>query len=170
MRRIITVAAFLLVIVTTFAQKPYRGAEVYSNDEVLYGKFVMRMKMIKGSGMLSTFFTYKGDSWQTGVFWEEIDIEVLGKNNAQIMSTSILQAAANTFAAWQNEHSESIEIQFVNNGFKNIQLYSITGELIESKKINGTSAFISTNGVETGIYLLRVDGDHYTDTQQILLK
>lgn len=82
----------LLISLTTFsyAQKTYRGAEVYSNDAVTYGKFVMNMKMIKGSGMLSTFFTYKGDSYIDGVFWEEIDIEVLGKDNAEIMSTNII--------------------------------------------------------------------------------
>jgi hypothetical protein len=81
---------FVLLALQTVAQKPYHGAEVYSKDAVLYGKFVMRMKMAKGSGMLSTFFTFKGNSHETGVFWEELDIEVFGKENATILGTNII--------------------------------------------------------------------------------
>lgn len=90
MRRILFCLLFISTAFSVNAQKTYRGAEVYSNDNVTYGKFVMSMKMIKGSGMLSTFFTYKGDSYIDGTFWEEIDIEVLGKDNAEIMSTNII--------------------------------------------------------------------------------
>ncbi|GLR16812.1 family 16 glycosylhydrolase [Portibacter lacus] len=76
----------LLICTLTFAQKPYKGAEVFSKDKVLYGKFEMNMKMIKGSGMLSTFYTIEqGDN----DYWAELDIEVLGKDNAQVMSTNI---------------------------------------------------------------------------------
>jgi len=89
-KNIIAGVAFIVVFTSLSAQKPYRGAEVYSNNEVLYGKFEMSMKMIKGSGMLSTFFTYKGNSYLDGVFWEEIDIEILGKNNATVYSTNII--------------------------------------------------------------------------------
>ena len=78
----------LLLSASLFAQKPYRGGEVYSKGKVLYGKFEMRMKMIKGSGMLSTFYTIEHNS-RTSDYWGEIDIEVLGKSEAQIMSTNI---------------------------------------------------------------------------------
>ncbi|MDO6760006.1 family 16 glycosylhydrolase [Tamlana sp. 2_MG-2023] len=79
----------LLFCTSSFAQKPYNGAEVYSKESVLYGKFEMRMKMIKGSGMLSTFYTIKHYPGGNDPYWGELDIEVLGKNNAQIMSTNI---------------------------------------------------------------------------------
>jgi beta-glucanase (GH16 family) len=79
----------LLLFASLFAQKPYKGAEVYSNEKVLYGKFEMRMKMIKASGMLSTFYTIKQGSEQDDAYWAELDIEVLGKENAEIMSTNI---------------------------------------------------------------------------------
>lgn len=81
---------FIFISFASLAQKPYRGAEVFSHSEVLYGKFEMSMKMIKGSGMLSTFFTYKGDSWKEDVFWEEIDIEIMGREEAHILSTNII--------------------------------------------------------------------------------
>ena len=89
-RPTIVVIAMLMITASLAAQKNYRGAEVYSKEEVLYGKFKMSMKMIRGSGMLSTFFTYKGDSYYPGVFWEEIDIEILGKEDATVYSTNII--------------------------------------------------------------------------------
>jgi beta-glucanase (GH16 family) len=83
----ITISITMLLSLTPlFAQKTYRGAEVYSKNTVLYGKFEMSMKMVKGSGMLSTFFTYKNSEG----FWEEIDIEIMGKNNATELSSNII--------------------------------------------------------------------------------
>lgn len=70
--------------------KPYKGAEIYSADATQYGRYVMRMRMAKGSGLLSTFFTYKNGSEVSGAFWEEIDIEVLGKNEAYQVQSNII--------------------------------------------------------------------------------
>ncbi|MFA9388847.1 MAG: family 16 glycosylhydrolase [Prolixibacteraceae bacterium] len=89
MKKIGSIVILLLLFTALYAQKPYKGAEVYSRGKVLYGKFEMHMKMIKGSGMLSTFYTIEQSSDNEDYNWEELDIEVLGKNNAQIMSTNI---------------------------------------------------------------------------------
>jgi len=70
--------------------KPYKGAELYSAEPAKYGRYVMRMRMAKGSGLLSTFFTYKNGSEVSGALWEEIDIEVLGKNDAYQMQSNII--------------------------------------------------------------------------------
>lgn len=70
--------------------KPYKGAEIYSADSTKYGRYVMRMRMAEGSGLLSTFFTYKNGSEVSGAVWEEIDIEVLGKNDAYQMQSNII--------------------------------------------------------------------------------
>ncbi|RYY01547.1 MAG: glycosyl hydrolase family protein [Gammaproteobacteria bacterium] len=70
--------------------KPYKGAEIYSAEPAKYGRYVMRMRMAKGSGLLSTFFTYKNGSEVSGALWEEIDIEVLGKNDAYQMQSNII--------------------------------------------------------------------------------
>lgn len=55
------------------------GAELYSLDSVLYGKFVFRMKMQSEPGVVSSFFTYDNQSWQgKGIPWREIDFETIG--------------------------------------------------------------------------------------------
>lgn len=75
------------------AAKSYKGAEIYSSDSTKYGRYVMRMRMAEGSGVLSTFFTYKNGSEVAGAVWEEIDIEVLGKNDAYQMQSNIIVGA-----------------------------------------------------------------------------
>lgn len=70
--------------------KPYKGAEIYSAESTKYGRYVMRMRVAEGSGLLSTFFTYKNGSEVSGAVWEEIDIEVLGKNDAYQMQSNII--------------------------------------------------------------------------------
>ncbi|HEY8940320.1 MAG TPA: family 16 glycosylhydrolase, partial [Cellvibrio sp.] len=70
--------------------KPYKAAEIYSKQTYKYGRYEMRMQVAKGSGVLSTFFTYKNGSEQPGVFWEEIDIEIFGKNNATQWQSNVI--------------------------------------------------------------------------------
>ncbi len=86
----ILTASLLFMVLGARAQKNYKGAEVYSNQSYKYGKMEMRMRMAKGSGILSTFFTYKNGSEVSGTFWEEIDIEVFGKNNATTFQSNII--------------------------------------------------------------------------------
>ena len=50
-------AGLALVQTTTAEAKAYKGAEVYSLQTVMYGRMEMRMRMIRGSALLSTFFT-----------------------------------------------------------------------------------------------------------------
>ena len=83
--------AALLVARTRMAEaKAYKGAEVYSLQSALHGRMEMRMRMIRGSGLLSTFFTYKTGSELSGATWEELDIEVLGKNDAKTWQSNII--------------------------------------------------------------------------------
>lgn len=70
--------------------KAYKGAEIYSNSKYKYGRYEMRMMAAKGSGVLSTFFTYKPGSEVAGTFWEEIDIEIFGKNNATQWQSNVI--------------------------------------------------------------------------------
>jgi endo-1,3-1,4-beta-glycanase ExoK len=58
-------------------EQKYSGAEYRTKDSYLYGKFEVRMKFAAGSGVVSSFFTYK-DPMEPK--WNEIDIEVLGKD------------------------------------------------------------------------------------------
>lgn len=87
---LITTLCISIVSIGYAAAKPYKGAEIYSAESTKYGRYVMRMRMAEGSGLLSTFFTYKNGSEVSGAVWEEIDIEVLGKNDAYQMQSNII--------------------------------------------------------------------------------
>ena len=75
---------------TAAEAKAYKGAEVYTIQSVLYGRMEMRMRMIRGSALLSTFFTYKQGSEIAGTAWEETDIEILGKNDAKTWQSNLI--------------------------------------------------------------------------------
>lgn len=84
-------ATLIGVSITSAATaKPYKAAEIYSKQTYKYGRYEMRMRAAKGSGVLSTFFTYKNGSEQPGTFWEEIDIEIFGKNNATQWQSNVI--------------------------------------------------------------------------------
>jgi endo-1,3-1,4-beta-glycanase ExoK len=88
--RFALLAILLMARTGTAEAKVYKGAEVYSLESALHGRMEMRMRMIRGSGLLSTFFTYKNGSELTGATWEELDIEVLGKNDATTWQSNII--------------------------------------------------------------------------------
>jgi endo-1,3-1,4-beta-glycanase ExoK len=76
------------------AAKAYKGAEIYTQKSYQYGRVELRMRAAKGSGLLSTFFTYKNGSEVAGEIWEEIDIEVFGKDDAKSWQSNIISGAA----------------------------------------------------------------------------
>ncbi|KYF84637.1 benzene 1,2-dioxygenase, partial [Sorangium cellulosum] len=86
----LSAASVALAVSSTAVAKPYKGAEVYTPQGYLHGRVEVRMRMARGSGILSTFFTYKDGSEMSGAFWEEIDIEVFGKDNARSWQTNII--------------------------------------------------------------------------------
>lgn len=94
LKSFILLACFLGVAYSSFA-KPHKGAELYSKEAVLYGKFEFRMRAAKGSGILSTFFLYKNGSEVAGTYWEEIDIEVFGKDDAVTFQSNIITDGLN---------------------------------------------------------------------------
>ncbi|MFW5959791.1 MAG: family 16 glycosylhydrolase [Chitinivibrionales bacterium] len=78
--------------------KEYKGGELFSNEPVKYGAFEMRMAMGGLSGSVCSFFLYYDDSWlgeDEGEPWQEVDIEVLGKNNESVQSNLITGSAEN---------------------------------------------------------------------------
>ncbi|BCE03544.1 PKD domain-containing protein [Marinicellulosiphila megalodicopiae] len=74
--------------------KLYSSGEIYSEDLYLYGSIELRMKAAKGSGIVNGYFTYKNGSEVDPEPWEEIDMEVLGKNNAVDLQTNIITGKA----------------------------------------------------------------------------
>jgi len=73
--------------------KDYRGAELRTKQTFTYGRFVVRMKSVQLSGMLSSFFTYHEIS--TINDWNEIDIETLGRYSDRIQFNTITPGQQN---------------------------------------------------------------------------
>ncbi|WP_441285831.1 family 16 glycosylhydrolase [Sorangium sp. KYC3313] len=102
-------ASLALAVSSTVAAKPYKGAELYSAQSYLHGRMEMRMRMARGSGILSTFFTYKDGSEMSGAFWEEIDIEVFGKDNARIWQSNIITGTG-TRTTSEGKHDAGVSL------------------------------------------------------------
>lgn len=85
--------------------KSYKGAEIYSRESYLYGRYETRMRVAKASGVLSTFFTYKDGSEIGNTFWEEIDIEVFGKNNATEWQSNVILGSSRPTIHAEQVHS-----------------------------------------------------------------
>ncbi|MFC9690185.1 glycoside hydrolase family 16 protein [Kribbella sp. NPDC056951] len=64
--------------------KPYASGEYRTNDLFSYGRFETRLKAVKASGTVTSFFTYTGPSDNQP--WDEIDVEILGKNTTQLQT------------------------------------------------------------------------------------
>ena len=60
----------------------YSGAEYRTTDFYSYGYYETSMQAIKNDGVVSSFFTYTGPSDNNP--WDEIDIEVLGKDTTKV--------------------------------------------------------------------------------------
>ena len=68
----------------------YYGAELYSTGTFKYGRFEARMKMAYAPGCISSMFLYYNKSDETGSpLWNEIDIEVIGKDSQRFQSNII---------------------------------------------------------------------------------
>lgn len=59
-----------------------QGSEYKTLDTYHYGKYEVRMKAAKNTGIVSSFFVYTGPPF--GTPWDEIDIEFLGKDTTQV--------------------------------------------------------------------------------------
>jgi len=97
--------ASLLGFAGSASAKAYKGAEIFSTEAYLYGRYEMRMQAAKGSAVLSTFFTYKDGSEVGNTFWEEIDIEIFGKNNATEWQSNIILGSSRPALHTEQTHA-----------------------------------------------------------------
>ncbi len=58
--------------------KSYSSGEYRTNNTFSYGTFETNMKAAKGSGTVTSFFLYTGNPW------DEIDVEILGKDTTKV--------------------------------------------------------------------------------------
>lgn len=149
--RVLLVAS-LAIMANLASAKAYKGAEIYSNDSVLYGRFEIRMQVAKGSGILSTFFTYKNGSEVGNTFWEEIDIEVFGKNNATEWQSNIILGSSRPTIHVEQVHSLT---QSLGDGYHTYVLewtpdyvaWFLDG--VEVRRITGTSTVTSLTNAQS---------------------
>ena len=66
------------------SDRPYAAGEYRSNGHYLYGTYAVTMKAVAQEGVVSSFFIYTGPS--EGNPWDEIDIEITGKNPTQLQT------------------------------------------------------------------------------------
>ena len=85
---------FFILLVSILIAKPYRGGELRTIDTYRYGRYEVRMKSAAGSGVVSSFFTYR-DFWSDGLsgsqHWNEIDLEWLGNHDDKVQTNLIIQ-------------------------------------------------------------------------------
>lgn len=111
----------LSCIITALNAKDYKAGEIQSNQTFLYGKFEFRMYCSEGSGQLSTFFLYKPGSEQGGAAnrWEEVDIEVFGKDNCTSWQSNIITED------WNGNNIHRVEAVHYGSNFKAWHTYTL---------------------------------------------
>lgn len=107
------IRACVLVLIAACAPsalaKPYKSAEIFTLNAEQYGKYVFRIKAAEGSGIISNFFLWKDGSELSDVFWEEVDIEIFGKNGANSWQSNIITGLG--------ERQMSEQVHFADVGF-----------------------------------------------------
>ena len=83
----------LLTMVSLYAQKNYKGAEYRTKEAYKYGRFETKLKSMEKDGTLSTLFTYFEQTSEDR-FWNEIDVEILGRYSNEVQFNTILNSSA----------------------------------------------------------------------------
>lgn len=131
-----------LALINPSYAKPYKGGEIFSSESVLYGRFEIRMRVAKGSGVLSTFFTYKNGSEIGNTFWEEIDVEVFGKDDATAWQSNIILGSSRPAIQSLQVHDATTSLAdayhtYVVEWTPDYVAWYLDGE--EVRRINGTA-------------------------------
>lgn len=86
----------------------YYGAEIYSKESFIYGRFEARMKMAYAPGCISSMFLYYDNSDIAGGYpWNEIDIEVIGKSNQSFQTNIITGTRDSKITSEEIHHTSS---------------------------------------------------------------
>lgn len=107
LKKLAAAAAVSVLFMGNAMAKDFSGAELYSLDEWMYGKYEARMYMGAISGTVSSMFLYaNGSEIADGRPWVEVDIEVLGKNPGSFQS-NIITGRAGAQNTSEKHHSVS---------------------------------------------------------------
>ncbi len=140
------------LIASLASAKDYKGAEIYSFESYTFGRYEMRMRAAKGGGILSTFFTYKNGSEIDNTFWEEIDIEIFGKDNATSWQSNIILGSSRPTEQDEVEHDMPFSLgdayhTYVIEWTPDYVAWFVDGE--EIRRLEGTSAVTSLTSAQS---------------------
>jgi hypothetical protein len=92
------------------SERPYWGGQVRSLTTFKYGRFEVRMKPQRKSGVISSFFSYKCASADCKK-GEEIDVEFVGKEDQQVDLNYHHPTESS-----QSEHAQRVPLKFDSDG------------------------------------------------------
>jgi len=75
-------ASALMFQVAPAWAKPWKGAELITQQTFRYGAFEARILAARGSGLITPFFLWKNNSEVPGQEWQEQDFEIFGKDGS----------------------------------------------------------------------------------------
>jgi endo-1,3-1,4-beta-glycanase ExoK len=96
-----------------FSDKRFASGELQSEKVFRYGYFEAQMRVPRGTGLVTGFFTFARPGGETS--WNEIDIEILGRDTRHINFTTFSNGERNVvtmplpFDAAEGEHTYGFE-------------------------------------------------------------
>lgn len=96
-------------------------------------------------------------------------------NRTQETKTSTLSVedfgTTKSFALYPNPFQEELNISSKEQSIKQVQLYDITGKIIQDEKVNNQNSFtLKTNGLQRGTYLITIITDTGKESYKIIKK
>ena len=150
-------ALAVLTMAAAINAKDFSGAELFTVDEVQYGKFEARMKMAAASGTVSSMFLYQnGSEIADGRPWVEVDIEVLGKEPNQFQSNIITgKAGAQNTSEKHHNVSPATDQAFHTYGLEwtpNYVRWTVDGKEVRKDEGGQVSQLTGTQGLRFNLW------------------
>lgn len=144
----------------TGAEKSFLGAEVRSNATIEYGRVSARMRLARGSGVVSSLVTIY-TPWPADD-WNELDIEALGVNTSEVQFNAMVYTGEPPSAPVTTSVSPTQYPQLVSLGFDGSEDYHVytiewTPEgasfLVDDVLVHGWSERIDLMGLPQNVLL-----------------
>jgi len=160
------------------------GGYVYRGDEFpnLEGKYVFadfcssEIGVLDEDGEITFSPVFGSESFSSFGLDNQDNLYVASINSGKIFKVTDTSLAVDNFSAeevsiFPNPTSEN-KISFKSSSTINkIELFSLQGQLIQQKKINKTKGDFNTNGLSTGIYLLKLTSNQQQSiTKKVIIK
>ena len=112
-----------------------------------------------------------GDSSQPGIYTRVASyIDWINSVTNNVLNTNDFQLESNT-VYWYNPENKELSLSFDQNNKRNIQIYSINGQLIQSIPVSATTRdlTIDLSQFSLGTYILKHHSSNQLDTKKIVI-